>query len=146
MTVIGPDLDTVLSTGLLAAISGYLNDFGAAVHLPPLAWTLGFEYDAGIGGTHPGGRAHPNSEALCASWADLLGLTESKYGPGEGFRTWTGDLSQWELRVFAVTDPDLYQSTYTDDPETRADATGPRGQLLAFGVRAVVSFGVRAVA
>jgi hypothetical protein len=117
MTVIGPDLDRVLSTGLLVAINGFLNDFGAAAHLPALAWTLVFEYDAGIDGTHPGGRGHSDSEALCASWADVLGLTESEYGPGEGFRSWTGNLSQWELRIFAVTDPDLYQSTYPDDRE-----------------------------
>ena len=117
MTVIGPDLDRVLSTGLLAAINGFLNDFGAAAQLPALAWTLVFEDDAGLDGTHPGGRGHPDSETLCASWADVLGLTESEYGPGEGFRSWTGNLSQWEIRVFAVTDPDLFQSTYPDDRE-----------------------------
>ncbi|TFB54240.1 hypothetical protein E3O47_12295 [Cryobacterium sp. TMT2-17-1] len=46
MTGLGPDLDRVLSAGLLDAISGFLNDFGAAAPLPALIWTLGFEYDA----------------------------------------------------------------------------------------------------
>ena len=117
MSVIGPDLDRVLSTGLLAAISGFLYDFGAASDLPALAWTLGFEYDVGIDGTHPGGRSHPDSEALCASWADLLGLTEWDYVPGDVFRSWKGDLSQWQIRVSAVTDADLHQSECPDDRE-----------------------------
>ena len=118
MTVIGPDLDRVLSTGLLAAINGFLNDFGAAAHLPALTWTLDFEYDdAGIDGTYPGGRAHPDAEAVCAAWADLLRLTESGYGPNEGFRSWTGNLSHWKLSVLAVTDQDLYESTNPDDRE-----------------------------
>ena len=46
MTGLGPDLDGVLSAGLLDAISGFLNDFGAAAPLPALTWTLGFECDA----------------------------------------------------------------------------------------------------
>ena len=119
MTVIAAELDRVLSTGLLAAINGFLNDFGAALNLPALTWALCVEDedDVGLDGTHPGGRGHPDSEALCASWADVLGLTESEYGPGEGCRSWAGNLSQWELRIFAVTDPDLFQSTYPDDHE-----------------------------
>ncbi|TFC88396.1 hypothetical protein E3T26_03810 [Cryobacterium sp. TMT1-21] len=46
MTGLGPDLERVLSAGLLDAIRGFLNDFGAAAPLPALNWTLGFEYDA----------------------------------------------------------------------------------------------------
>lgn len=71
----------------------------------------------GIDGTHREGRSHGDAEALCASWAELLGLTESTYGPSHGFRTWTGNVSEWELRVMAVTDLDLYSSAYPNDRE-----------------------------
>ncbi|TFC75833.1 hypothetical protein E3T23_14940 [Cryobacterium cheniae] len=46
MTGHGPDLDRVLSAGLLDTISGFLNDFGAAAPVPALTRTLGFEHDA----------------------------------------------------------------------------------------------------
>ena len=105
----------VLSTGIEAAINGYLNGLGEATHLPPLAWTIDFEYDPEINGTHPDGRDHPDAEALCASWASLLGLTEYDFDPGDGFRSWQRSLQEWHLKFSAITDIELYRSKIPGD-------------------------------
>ncbi|WP_104194511.1 hypothetical protein [Cryobacterium sp. M25] len=118
MTRLSPEDEEGLSRAISEAVTGVLNKRGARAGLPPLSWRLSSELETDFEGTHPGGREQPDAEALCASWADHLGLAEWGAGyPEEGSRLWAARLGNWRLSVFVVTDPELYRSVYPDEPD-----------------------------
>ena len=117
MTRLTPEDDEGLSRAISDAVTGVLNKRGARAGLPPLRWRLSSELETDLDGTHPAGPGHPDAEALCASWADHLGLNEVGAGyPDDGSRLWADRIGNWRLSVSAVTDPELDRSLYPDDP------------------------------
>ncbi|TFC16832.1 hypothetical protein E3O19_06805 [Cryobacterium algoritolerans] len=113
-----PEDEEGLSRAISDAVTGVLNEHGARAGLQPLRWSLTTELETDFYGTHPGGREHPDAQALCASWADHLGLAEWGAGyPDEASRLWAARLGNWRLSVSVFTDPELYRSVYPDEPD-----------------------------
>ena len=118
MSSFTPEDEEGLSRAISDAVTRVLNERGARTGLHPLRWRLSTELETDFDGTHPGGREHPDAEAVCSSWSDHLGLTEWGAGyPEEGSRLWAARLGNWRLSVSVVTDPELHRSVYSDEPQ-----------------------------
>lgn len=116
MPSLKPDNMPSLSRAISDAVTGAINKFGEPANLPPLKWEVSFTVDTDLEGTHPGGRAHPDSADLCEVWADFLAMTELTLGGADdGCRMWTGSIVDWQMGLFAITDMNLYRSVYPED-------------------------------
>ena len=133
MKVIGNDksveagrVDVVaLSDSIENTIGRMLNDAGVELNLIPLEWRLVADGAIEFEGQHPGGRGDAGAVTACKNWALALGLREPDFSSSDSYRMWSGDVGDWAVSLFAVSDEALYQAEFPEDsPRSAAPGAG----------------------
>ncbi|ASD21714.1 hypothetical protein B7495_06075 [Cryobacterium sp. LW097] len=113
MTRLNTEDQEELALDIAEAVTRVVNERGVAAGLQSLTWTMSSVDETEFEGSHPLGPEHADAAAVCGAWAYFLGLG-SAFGANEGFQTWSGQLGDLRLILFAITDANRYAGAYPD--------------------------------